>query len=96
LVQATLIIGRDDLHATEQTLVVRQGAEVRAYRISETSFERSALNAGAPAVFEPEPELLGKVEKLKGYEKTKDTAVAPATAPPVPHWLRYAHSSHSP
>ena len=93
LIRATLIIGRDDLHATEETLVIQDevsdpqtaisNPQFRFYRISETSFERRSLNAVAPAVFEPEPVLLGEVERTKGEEKTKDSSVVAASAPPI-------------
>jgi RNA polymerase sigma factor (sigma-70 family) len=62
LINATLTLSRDDFHAVEQTLIVQQGTETRAYRIIETSFERRPNDAVAPAVFEPEPELLASAE----------------------------------
>jgi RNA polymerase sigma factor (sigma-70 family) len=62
LVQARLVLSRDDLHAVEQTLLVQQANETRAYRIVETSFERRPNDAVAPAMFEPEPELLSSAE----------------------------------
>ena len=83
LVRATLVMGRDDLHAVEQTLVVQQGAELRAYRISETSFERRSVNAVAPAVFEPEPELLETDSGIRGHGDTETLAASPRLAVPV-------------
>jgi hypothetical protein len=53
-------LSRADLHATEQTLIVRQGDDVREFRFLEASFERRAPSTVAPKVFEPEPELLGE------------------------------------
>jgi len=58
LLSATLTLSRADLHALEQTLVVRQGDELREYRFLEASFERRPMSAVAPAVFDPDPELL--------------------------------------
>ncbi|HKZ78128.1 MAG TPA: sigma-70 family RNA polymerase sigma factor, partial [Pyrinomonadaceae bacterium] len=58
LVKTSLVLARTDLHAIEQTLVVRQGNEVREYRFVETSFERRSPSSVAPAVFEPEPALI--------------------------------------
>jgi RNA polymerase sigma factor (sigma-70 family) len=62
LVHAVLVLSRADLHATEQDLVVQQEGVLREYRFSETSFERRPSKAVAPAVFEPEPELIGKAD----------------------------------
>ena len=83
MLQAKLVLSRDDLHAVEETLLVQQGDDVRAYRISETSFERRPQSAVAPAVFEPEPELLSEMIRDEST-KTKDTArsttvIQPAT-----------------
>jgi len=58
LVQATLTLSRADLHAVEQTLVARHEGELRQYRFLETSYERRPVSAVAPAVFEPDAELL--------------------------------------
>src|SRR5262249_36234534 len=52
LLSATLTLSRADLHALEQTLVVRQGDELSAYRFLEASFERRPMSAVAPAVFD--------------------------------------------
>jgi hypothetical protein len=51
------MLGRTDLHALEETLVVLQGDELREYRFVEASFERYSPTSIAPAVFEPEPVL---------------------------------------
>jgi DNA-directed RNA polymerase specialized sigma24 family protein len=58
IARARLVLSRADLHAVEQTLVVQQENQVREYRFVETSFERRPPNAVAPAVFEPDPELV--------------------------------------
>ena len=98
LVKATLVIGRDDLHAIEQTLVLEeQRSEIRGqksdennpqltnqfryYRISETSFERRPLNAVAPAVFEPESELVEGDAGTRGRGDTESLSASPD--PPV-------------
>ena len=101
LVKATLVIGRDDLHAVEQTLVIEErkpevedqktdvsnqnsNPQFRYYRISETSFERRPLNAVAPAVFDPEPELLGDAERgRKGEWENVSVFPLPPVAPSV-------------
>jgi RNA polymerase sigma factor (sigma-70 family) len=83
LVDASLTIGRDDLHPVEEILTLQDKAELRVYRISETSLERRPLSAVAPAVFEPEPELLGEAGRIKGAETTREAAVVAPSAPPI-------------
>ena len=58
VVSASLVLSRDDLHGSEQTVTIRQNNEQRVYRFVETSFERRPTSAVAPAVFDPDPELL--------------------------------------
>jgi len=58
LIKATLVLSRNDLHPIEQTLQLALTGEVREYRFTEASFERHSPNTVAPAVFEPEKELL--------------------------------------
>jgi len=82
--QARLVLSRDDLHAVEQTLLVQQDTELRAYRIIETSFERRPNDAVAPAVFEPEPELLGAIEPETRNSKLETTNRVPGPQPPIP------------
>ncbi len=84
LMQARLVLGRDDLHAVEQTLLVQEDTELRAYRIIETSFERRPNDAVAPAMFEPEPELLGSIEPEKRNPEPEGAASAVALKPVAP------------
>jgi len=79
LIQAQLVLSRDDLHAVEQILLVQQDSEVRAYRIIETSFERRPNDAVAPAMFEPEPELLGSIPPETRNSKPENAAAAPVS-----------------
>jgi hypothetical protein len=72
------------LHAVEQTLLVQQGNELRAYRIVETSFERRPNDAVAPAMFEPEPELLGSIEPENRHEKAETAVAAPGAQAVAP------------
>ena len=83
LVKTTLILSRDDLHAVEQTLLVQQETETRAYRISETSFERRPNNAVAPAVFEPDPELISANETEIRNPKLKSASAVVVPSSPV-------------
>lgn len=58
LLRLTLVLNRADLHATEQTLTLREGNEVREYRMMEASFERRPPSTVAPTMFEPDAEFL--------------------------------------
>ncbi|HEX8163549.1 MAG TPA: sigma-70 family RNA polymerase sigma factor [Pyrinomonadaceae bacterium] len=88
LVKATLVIRRADLYPIEQTILVRQGRELREYRFTETRFERRPLDAVAPQMFEPDPELLGLPVNPAGrvVEKSR-AAVALAPEPTTPALL---------
>lgn len=87
LVKAMLVLRRADLRAREQTLVVRQGAEVREYRFTETSSEQRPNNTVAPAIFEPEAELLSRADdagKIDRAERLNAGHAAPlVSTPPV-------------
>jgi RNA polymerase sigma factor (sigma-70 family) len=78
LVKATLVLGRTDLHATEQALVVKQADQFREFRFIETSFERRAPNSVAPAVFEPELELLSSNKLETPNSKPETAALVPS------------------
>lgn len=85
LINATLVLSRADLHATEQLLTVRQGSEVRLYGLVETSYERRPVSAVAPEVFEPEPELLGERDGARrgAAESAGLSALAPVSPAPT-------------
>src|ERR1051325_5034056 len=59
IISATIVLSKNDVHATEQSLIIRKGNEVRQYRFVETAFERRAPSGVESTVFEPEPELPG-------------------------------------
>ncbi len=82
LLKAILVLNRADLHPIEQTLLITQGNETREYRFIETAFERKPASDVAPAVFEPEPELLSstKPETLNLKRET----VSPLPLSPLP------------
>jgi hypothetical protein len=81
LVKATLILSKPDLHATQLTIKLQQGNELREYRMLEASFERRTPSTVAPAVFEPEPELLGETIRGRGdSENLSASARLPATS----------------
>jgi DNA-directed RNA polymerase specialized sigma24 family protein len=80
LVKATLVLSRGDLHPIEETLLIALTGEVREYRFTEASFERHAPNTVAPAVFEPELELLGADT---GTHRPGDTERIPASPLPA-------------
>jgi len=79
--RATLVLSRPDLRAIKQTLTVIQGGEVREYVFSESSFEQRPASAVAPAVFEPDPELLSSAKPEPLNPKLEANAAVPATAP---------------
>jgi len=84
LLKATLVLNRADLHATQQTLTLRQGNEVREYRMMETSFERHPPASVAPTMFEPDAELLPSGESRKVSAPENERKVDTATQPILP------------
>jgi hypothetical protein len=84
LQRATLVLSRPDLRAIKQTLIVRQGGEVREYAFSESSFEQRPVSAVAPAIFEPDPELLSSAKPEPLNPKLETNATAPSTAAALP------------
>ena len=84
VVRATLTLSRADLHPIEQTLVIQQGSETREYHFVEVSLERRSPGTVAPAVFEPDPELLS-LAKSNNLSPTPNTlAPVPGAEPPTP------------
>ncbi len=83
LLRATLVLSRPELRAIKQTLLVRQGGEVREYVFSESSFEQRPASAVAPAVFEPDPELLGSAPETRN-PKLETASAALGSQPPTP------------
>jgi RNA polymerase sigma factor (sigma-70 family) len=55
---ATLTVRRRDLHATEQTLVVREAGAERRLRFAEVSYERRPKSSVPASSFEPDAPLL--------------------------------------
>jgi len=86
LIKATLTLTRSDLHASEETLLVKEGDGIREYRFTESSFERRSPTTVAPKVFEPEPELLSSVEPTTRVSKAEATSpnAGPQPLAPVP------------
>jgi RNA polymerase sigma factor (sigma-70 family) len=84
LQRATLVLSRPDLRAVKQTLTVRQGGEVREYVFSESSFEQRPVSAVAPAIFEPDPELLSSAKPEPLNPKSETNTTAPSTAGALP------------
>ncbi|HLL15768.1 MAG TPA: sigma-70 family RNA polymerase sigma factor [Pyrinomonadaceae bacterium] len=81
LVHATLILSKDDLRATSQTLVVEGSEGRREYRFVETGFSRRDAASIDPAVFRPERELVG--DPVEGGVRTEKTN-APDASPHQP------------
>jgi len=53
LIQASLTLRNNDLHATEQTLFVRFGTETREYRFAEINFEERSAAEPTPSLILP-------------------------------------------
>lgn len=83
--RASLVLSRPELRATKQTLLVKQRDEVREYTFTETSFEVHPSSNVAPAVFEPDPELLGNAG-MRGRGDAGNLSVSPSllVSPSVP------------
>jgi hypothetical protein len=82
LLKATLVLNRADLHATGQTLTLRQGNEVREYRMVEANFERRSSSTVSPTIFEPDAELLSAT--LHPTVANKDNGSRAETEPSRP------------
>ncbi len=84
LLKAMLTLGKDDLHPIEQTLLVSEGREVREYRFVEVSYERRPASAVAPAMFDPDPELLERMKDESRRMKLEIKPVLPSPLIPYP------------
>lgn len=81
LAKATLILSRADLHVTEEILTIRQGSEVRDYRMMEASFERRPPAAVAPSVFEPDAVLLSSLHPEARNSNLETATSTPGSIP---------------
>ncbi|HEX8188194.1 MAG TPA: RNA polymerase sigma factor [Pyrinomonadaceae bacterium] len=77
---ATLAVRRRDLHAFEQTLVVREAGAERRLRFAEVSYERKPKSSVPPSAFEPDAELLSPGSVRVERPATTDEAPAPSGA----------------
>jgi RNA polymerase sigma factor (sigma-70 family) len=96
LVKASLVLSRADLHASEMTLLIReQGTGIRGQGLGQTpelievhfteaSFERHSLTTVAPAVFDPDPQLLSFAKPETRESKPDTGALAPGPQPLAP------------
>jgi len=84
VLRASLVLGRHDLHATELILVI-EGADSQPFefRFTETGYERRAPQGVAPAIFEPDPELLSsaKLETRNSKPETNALSLLPVSPP---------------
>jgi hypothetical protein len=85
ILHASLVLGRHDLHATELLLVV-EGADSQPveFRFTETAYERRAPQGVAPAIFEPDPELLSSAKLETRNSKPGTNPFAPLPSSPLP------------
>jgi len=81
LLKAQLTLSKTDLRPIEQTLVVQRGEEWREYKFVEKSFELVPAKDVAPAIFEIEPELLGKADAVRAGEVGLRTTSAGLPSP---------------
>jgi len=81
LLRAMLVLSKTDLHATEQTLVVRRGDGVHEYKFAESGFARHPVNAVAPNVFEPDAEVLGNISERSKVKVENETAPSSLLVP---------------
>ena len=77
---ATLAVRRRDLHAFEQTLVVREDGNERRLRFAEVGYERRPKSSVPPSVFEPDAELLSHGSVRVERPAATGDATAPAAA----------------
>jgi RNA polymerase sigma factor (sigma-70 family) len=78
---ATLRVRRRDLHATEQTLVVREAGAERRLHFAEVGYERRPKSSVPVSAFEPDAELLSPGSARVERPATQDDVPAPAEAP---------------
>jgi RNA polymerase sigma factor (sigma-70 family) len=81
LVKAALVLNRVDLHPIEQTLVFRQGDEIRSFKFVETAFEGRSPTTVAPAVFEPDAVLTGSAARTEKTEPKSETKTSSSPSP---------------
>ncbi|MBO0859854.1 MAG: sigma-70 family RNA polymerase sigma factor [Chloracidobacterium sp.] len=85
--RASLVVSRADMRATRLTLLVRaEGATppARELRFIETSFEQRSADTIAPAVFEPDAELLSPGRAAEAAEPAaKATSIVAETPTPA-------------
>lgn len=78
VLRASLVLSRTDLHASEQTLIIRQAGEEREFRMVEASFERRPSSTVAPSAFEPELELLGSDTGTRRHGDAENVPASPS------------------
>jgi RNA polymerase sigma factor (sigma-70 family) len=71
---ATLKVRRRDLHATEQTLVVREAGAERRLHFAEVGYERRPKSSAPASAFEPDAELLSPGSSRVERSATQDEA----------------------
>jgi len=73
LQEARITLTRTDLHAVEQSLVVRQGGEAIEYKFVENTLDRVRRQQAGPSIFQIAPEL------MTGVPGPKSVTPSPAT-----------------
>ncbi len=91
-IKATLTLSKSDLHATELTVLIQgksgpgstgeaQRNAAIEFRFVENRFERRPIDAVAPALFEPDAELLSSIVPTKNPKAEASDAITQPTAP---------------
>jgi len=93
-VKATLTLSKSDLHATELTVVIQakggsssttdvQRSLPVEFRFVESRFERRPNDAVAPALFEPDPDLVSSAPPLRNSKPETPLAVTQPLSPVI-------------
>jgi DNA-directed RNA polymerase specialized sigma24 family protein len=81
LTKASITLSKHDLHTIEQTLLIQLSNETREFRFIEGSYDQLQASEVAPAVFEPERELLGSSGELRRRDDVTTVSSVPSPAP---------------
>jgi RNA polymerase sigma factor (sigma-70 family) len=76
--------GQQSGAGNQQAAIPSPKSEVREYRFTEASFARHSLTTVAPAVFDPDPQLLSFAKPETRNMKPETVALAPGPPPPAP------------
>ncbi len=96
IIRAALTLSKETSRAVRQTFVVETANEVREYQLIETAYQRRPMREVAPAVFEPDAELLSSNDGDANRAATIGTPSGEDAAPLTPTTGASAASASSP